>query len=138
MNEHDVSLTELKAKIGNAVLLATTRDCRFVVTRYGTAMGAVIGHKDLQRLKRLDEAGKQSAPGAPSAGGTAKAEDAETEFVDRILLGEEVQPATPAEWELYFDVRHSLYKARFDEETRRLVEEVTADAERRRTRSAAA
>lgn len=116
MNEHTVSLLELRSKVGNAILLATTRNCRFVVTRYGTPMGAVVGFKELQKLRKLEEAER---------GGEKKAEVDEEKrhdelvvsIVDRVVLGEEVKPATPEEWEIYLDIQSVKGRARRDPES---------------------
>ena len=134
MSEHKVSIEELRKKVGNAILLATTRDCRFVVTRYGVEMGAVVGHRDLQRLKKLDEAQRRVEPGGPPAEvvEAQRAEALTISILDRILLGEEVTPQTTEEWEIYFDVQHMLFKARFDKQEKHVVDVLTGEARQRR------
>jgi hypothetical protein len=138
MTEHTVSLTELKPKIGNAILLATTRNCRFVVSRYGTPMGAVVGFKDLQRLKKLDEA--EGKPGSAEAQPTEKEryEALVVSIVDRVLLGEEVNPTTPEEWEIYGDIKGEMFKAQRFPESRELIDELTEAAKQRRAARPAA
>src|ERR1041384_2663828 len=134
MSEHRVSLTEVKDKVGNAILLATTRNCRFVITRYGTEMGAIVGHRDLQRLKKLDDAEHKGEPAGPTAEQIEKEryEALMVSIFERVLLGEQVVPKTSEEWEIYFEVHDLKFKAQFDPEKRQLLEELTENAKARR------
>jgi hypothetical protein len=142
MSEHTVSIEELRKKIGNAVLLAATRNCRFVITRYGTAMGAVVGYRDLQRLKKLDEGNEQAgAEGAAAAAAQIEKERYEALVVsiaDRMMLGEEVNPATPEEWEIFIEIGQAKARAKHDAEARQIIAELTEAAKARRAEMAAA
>ena len=132
MNEHTVSLTELKAKVGNAILLAATRNCRFVVSRYGTPMGAVVGFRDLERLRKLEDSEPASAAPSPQQSERERHERLVVSIVDKILLGEEVRPTTPEEWEIYFDASSDISRSRFTAEGRELLAEVKEAALQRR------
>ena len=97
-------------------------------------MGAVVGHRDLQRLKKLDEAEGKVEPGGPSAEQIEKErqEALLSSILDPILLGEKVTPQTTEEWEMYFDVHQMMFKARVDKEEKHIVELLTEEARQRR------
>jgi hypothetical protein len=140
MSEHSVSIEELRKRLGNAILLATTRNCRFVVTRYGVPMGAVVGHKDLQRLKRLDEAEGKVEPGGPPA------EQIEKERYDQlvesiftaVLLGGSFTPRTEEESDIHDQAYRLKFRARFDPEQKQILDELTAALKLRHPEKAAA
>ncbi|MBU0492767.1 MAG: type II toxin-antitoxin system Phd/YefM family antitoxin [Chloroflexi bacterium] len=55
MSELQVSMTELRQSLGRLVNQAAYGDGRIVLVAHGQPKAAIIGVKDLQRLKRLSE-----------------------------------------------------------------------------------
>jgi len=54
MTEYTVPATEMRLFLGHAIMAATWGDSRFIITRHGKVIAAIVGIADLQYLRDRD------------------------------------------------------------------------------------